>query len=75
MDGSVDAISTDLSNQWGDRTANVFVAKDILQQFQRNSGRLGDPTWRPGDYHTRLFLFAPLLHFGKPRNFAHFPAG
>ena len=45
MDGSVENdTSTDLSCCWAGQTRNDFVAKNVLQQFQRKTGPLGVPT-------------------------------
>ena len=64
MDGSVENdTSTDLSGYWAGQTRNDFVAKNVLQQFQRKSGPWGCLPWAGGDYRTRLFLFTPSSHF------------
>ena len=71
MDGSVENdTSTDLSCYWAGQTRNDFVAKNVLQQFQRKSGPWGCLPWAGGDYRTPPFLIHTLVAFleiGKPR--------
>ena len=70
MDGSVENdTSTDLSGCWAGQTRNDFVAKNVLQQFQRKTGPWGCLPWAGGCYRTPPFLIHALIAFleiGKP---------
>jgi hypothetical protein len=61
MDGSVENdTSTDLSCHWAGQTRNDFVAKNVLQQFQRKSG-----LW--GAYCGRVETTVPASSYSHPR--------